>query len=88
MPLYETPVRHGIRTESANIRRASRGALLCALITAACLLASYPIAEIGFVDDWSYIKTTLDFARTGHFLYNGGGFGDAGLAGRLGRAVH
>ncbi len=46
--------------------------LFCTLIVSAALLASYPVAEIGFIDDWSYIKTALDFARTGHFLYNGG----------------
>jgi hypothetical protein len=26
---------------------------------------------MGFQDDWSYIRTALDFARTGHFVYNG-----------------
>ena len=41
------------------------------MIAAACLLASYPVAEIGFIDDWSYIKTALEFARTGHFVFNG-----------------
>ncbi len=49
----------------------ARDGLFCAAIAAACLLASYPVAEIGFVDDWSYIKTALDFARTGHFIFNG-----------------
>jgi hypothetical protein len=48
-----------------------RNALLCALVVGACLLAIYPVAEMGIIDDWSYTKTALDFARTGHFLYNG-----------------
>jgi hypothetical protein len=26
---------------------------------------------MGFQDDWSYIRTALEFARTGHFVYNG-----------------
>src|SRR5260370_38377478 len=26
---------------------------------------------MGFQDDWSYIRTALEFARTGHFIFNG-----------------
>jgi hypothetical protein len=26
---------------------------------------------MGFQDDWSYIRTTMEYARTGHFVYNG-----------------
>jgi hypothetical protein len=26
---------------------------------------------MGFIDDWSYVRTAYDFARTGHFVYNG-----------------
>ena len=48
-----------------------RNGLLCTLVVAAALSACYPVAEIGFIDDWSYIRTALDFARTGHFIYNG-----------------
>jgi hypothetical protein len=48
-----------------------RNGLLCALVIAACVVATYPVAETGFQDDWSYIRTALDFARTGHFVYNG-----------------
>src|SRR5215469_1013453 len=45
--------------------------LFCAFLVAACILLSYPVAEMGFQDDWSYVRTALDFARTGHFIYNG-----------------
>jgi hypothetical protein len=45
--------------------------LFCACIVAACVLLTYPVAEMGFQDDWSYVRTALDFARTGHFVYNG-----------------
>ncbi len=51
-------------------RRHSNG-LLCACIIAACVLLTYPVAEMGFQDDWSYVRTALEFARTGHFVYNG-----------------
>jgi hypothetical protein len=30
-----------------------------------------PYAEMGFIDDWSYVKTAFEYARTGHFVYNG-----------------
>ncbi|HEY3988793.1 MAG TPA: hypothetical protein VGM02_05805 [Acidobacteriaceae bacterium] len=26
---------------------------------------------MGFIDDWSYVRTAFDFARSGHFVYNG-----------------
>ncbi|HZD77759.1 MAG TPA: hypothetical protein VE218_12185, partial [Acidobacteriaceae bacterium] len=26
---------------------------------------------MGLIDDWSYVRTAYDFARTGHFVYNG-----------------
>ena len=26
---------------------------------------------MGFQDDWSYVRTALEFARSGHFVYNG-----------------
>jgi len=48
-----------------------RNALLCAFFVGACLLAALPFAEMGFIDDWSYIKTAQVFANTGHFVYNG-----------------
>jgi hypothetical protein len=51
--------------------QANRDGLICALLVAASVLAVYPVAEMGFQDDWSYIRTALEFARTGHFVYNG-----------------
>lgn len=51
--------------------RAIRNGLICAFVVAACLWAAYPVAEMGFIDDWSYIKTAQVFAQTGHFVYNG-----------------
>jgi hypothetical protein len=52
-------------------RRPQFDGLICACIVAACVLLTYPVAEMGFQDDWSYIRTALEFARTGHFVYNG-----------------
>jgi hypothetical protein len=63
--------------ERANIGRmpeqthAVRNGMICACMTAASVLASWPFAEMGFVDDWSYAKTAFVFARTGHIAYNG-----------------
>jgi hypothetical protein len=48
-----------------------RNGIICACVTAASVLAAWPFAEMGFVDDWSYVKTALVFARTGHIVYNG-----------------
>lgn len=49
----------------------SRNALLCAFIVAAAVLITDPVANMPFIDDFSYAKTALDFARTGHLIYNG-----------------
>lgn len=45
--------------------------LLCATVFLACVLLAGPWANMPFMDDFSYTKTALDFARTGHFIYNG-----------------
>jgi hypothetical protein len=50
---------------------AVRNGIICACVPAASLLVSWPVAEMGFVDDWSYVKTAFVFARTGHIVYNG-----------------
>ena len=55
----------------AEKRHAIRNGLTCCLIFAACFWAAWPVAEMGFDDDWSYIKTAQVFAQTGHFVYNG-----------------
>ncbi len=49
----------------------TRNGLLCALVVATDVLLVYPVANMPFGDDFSYTKTALDFARTGHFIYNG-----------------
>ncbi|HEX4154532.1 MAG TPA: hypothetical protein VHY48_02855 [Acidobacteriaceae bacterium] len=46
-------------------------ALLCLFLLVLCLLAVWPVAEVGITDDWSYIRTAQLFAHTGHFIYNG-----------------
>jgi hypothetical protein len=51
--------------------QANRDGLICALLVGVSVLAVYPVAEMGFQDDWSYIRTALEFARTGRFVYNG-----------------
>ncbi len=43
---------------------------LCGIVLIACLLCT-PFVEMGVNDDWSYIKTAQDLARTGHLVYNG-----------------
>lgn len=51
----------------------TRQSVLCVVLLGACLLATWPVAEVGINDDWSYIRTTQLFAQTGHFVYNGWG---------------
>jgi hypothetical protein len=51
--------------------QSTRAGVICALIFAACVWIAWPVAEMGFVDDWSYIKTAQVFAQTGHLVYNG-----------------
>ena len=48
-----------------------RPAILCALLLAICTLASYPFAEIGGNDDFSYIRSAKALADTGHLVYFG-----------------
>lgn len=45
--------------------------LLCSLLVLLALLACRPFVEMGLIDDFSYVRTALVFARTGHFVYNG-----------------
>jgi len=45
--------------------------LLCAATASLLPLVAWPFAEIGFMDDFSYIRTTQIYAQTGHLLYNG-----------------
>ncbi len=48
-----------------------RNSFLCMLIFTVCFWATWPIAAMGFGDDWSYIKSAQVFAQTGRFVYNG-----------------
>lgn len=48
-----------------------RSAILSAAIFGACILASYPVSNIPWGDDFSYTKSALEFAHTGRLLYNG-----------------
>jgi hypothetical protein len=48
-----------------------RNALFCVLMVTACALMTNPVANTPFSDEFSYDKTALEFARTGHILYNG-----------------
>jgi hypothetical protein len=45
--------------------------VLCALTPILCYVVVRPFAEIGIVDDWSYVKTAQVLAQTGHIVYNG-----------------
>jgi 4-amino-4-deoxy-L-arabinose transferase-like glycosyltransferase len=45
--------------------------LLCALLVLGAMALTLPVAECGVNDDWSYTKTALDLAQTGHLIYNG-----------------
>jgi len=45
--------------------------LLCGVAVVVAVCAARPYAEMGFIDDWSYVKTAFEYARTGHFVYNG-----------------
>ena len=56
---------------SLRVPSSRRNALFCALLTGACIVLVRPFADVPFGDDFSYTKTALDFARTGHFVYNG-----------------
>lgn len=56
---------------SSSARLLSRDSLLCVVLFTLCALASWPVANIGINDDWSYILTTQAFIHTHHFVYNG-----------------
>jgi hypothetical protein len=56
---------------SRQISHSHRNALFCVLVVTACALLTSPVANMPFSDEFSYDKTALEFARTGHILYNG-----------------
>lgn len=45
--------------------------LLCVLVALTSAFATYPVAEIGMVDDFSYIRSAQVLADTGRVVYNG-----------------
>jgi hypothetical protein len=44
---------------------------VCFITPILCYIVIRPAAEIGVIDDWSYIKTAQLLAQTGHIAYNG-----------------
>ncbi len=46
-------------------------AFLCAGLFALCILVSWPVAEIGMNDDWSYVWSARTLADSGKFAYVG-----------------
>lgn len=65
------PVAPPVSNEKNALSNSTRNGLLCALVVAGCVLIANPSANMPFSDGFSYDKTALDFARTGHILYNG-----------------
>jgi hypothetical protein len=49
----------------------SGNALLCALAVVTFVLACRANVEMGYIDDWSYVRSARVFAATGHIVYNG-----------------
>ena len=56
---------------SGETSHSHRNAIFCVLIVVGCALLTNPVANMPFSDEFSYDKTALEFARTGHILYNG-----------------
>jgi hypothetical protein len=52
-------------------RRDLQYTVLCALLVLGVIALTVPVAESGVNDDWSYTRTALDLAQTGHLVYNG-----------------
>lgn len=66
------PGRGGIlRGWMTDKRRVGRDRFLCVLVFLGCVAVAWPVAQMPYNDDWSYIKTAQVFARTGHVAYNG-----------------
>lgn len=61
-------------TGEADLREQSprlRDGVACAASVLAAILCSRPFVEMGLIDDFSYVRSALIFARTGHFVFNG-----------------
>ncbi|MDP9169619.1 MAG: hypothetical protein M3N54_03285 [Acidobacteriota bacterium] len=48
--------------------------LLCIALFLGAAALTWPVLEMGLIDDWSYNHIARDFAATGHFRYNGWAF--------------
>lgn len=70
-PTTETTTATLTPTEADKPSHSYRNALFCVLTVTACVLMTNPVANMPFSDEFSYDKTALEFARTGHVLYNG-----------------
>jgi len=70
-PVIDNTRIRAYRPSSEVLPRSRDGAFLCAFITLLAVLATRPVLEMGTTDDWSYARTALDLARTGHIIYNG-----------------
>ncbi len=46
-------------------------ALLCSLALLVCAMIARPFVEMGVDDDWSYIRSAMHLAQTGHIAFNG-----------------
>lgn len=60
-----------MRSSSAQGRQDARNGLICALLVLVAIAVTFPFAESGVNDDWSYTKTALDLAQSGKLRYNG-----------------
>ncbi len=60
-----------VPTENDERSDSIRNGLLCALAVAVCVLIANPVVNMPYIDEFSYAKTALEFARTGHIVYNG-----------------
>ena len=65
----QSPARVGTEPQPWWLSRPA-GALV-SLFFLVCLVSGYPVAEVGLVDDWSYVFSAYKLADTGHIVYNG-----------------
>lgn len=70
-PLITAGNRRADQENLAEDRDSGFSGAACALIAGFAVLLCLPFAEMGLIDDWSYVRTAYDFAQTGHFVYNG-----------------
>ena len=49
----------------------ARNIAICLAAVSAAILATWPLAEGGYADDFAYMHVALNLSRTGRFVYNG-----------------